>query len=72
MPTGGNLTVDVLSRKVIGLRKKNLSSEPSGNKSSNRAVKERGASCLQLNKRKEKQPCGCSNTSSFHLESDPI
>lgn len=48
MPIRGNLTADILSRKVTGLRKKkkNLQSEPCGNKSSNRAEREREASCL--------------------------
>lgn len=58
MPIGGNLTVDILARKVIGLRKKkkNLQSEPSGNKSSNRAERESEASCLLLTKGRIRSP----------------
>lgn len=58
-PSGNNVHRRQLNsrhsiKKSDRAQKKNLQSEPSGNKSSNRAVREREASCLQLNKRKGK------------------
>lgn len=64
---GGRLTVDALSKELIGLRKEILQSEPSSNKGSKGAVRDKGSVLFTASQRAE-EPSGCSNTRrAFHL-----